>query len=170
MRCGVGCRHGSNLALLWLWHRPAARATIGPLACRGTSICLGSGPKKTKEKKRKKNRKRREIEGLFFFFTFFILKVGCWNLSWGPSSSHSLLTKQQNDLSAWTPHPVISHDLQIRDECGIPWNLRVILWPPSPAAGCSPLRGLGVGWGEERQGGVGSLERGLKCLCGPWQV
>ena len=24
VRCGVGCRHGLDLALLWLWHRPAA--------------------------------------------------------------------------------------------------------------------------------------------------
>ena len=25
---GVGCRHGSDPALLWLWHRPAATAPI----------------------------------------------------------------------------------------------------------------------------------------------
>ena len=30
--CGVGCRHGSDLALLWLWRRPAATALMGPLA------------------------------------------------------------------------------------------------------------------------------------------
>ena len=32
MRCGVGHRFGSNLALLGLWHKPAAVAPIGPLA------------------------------------------------------------------------------------------------------------------------------------------
>ena len=32
MTCGVGQRHGSDLALLWLWHRAAATAPIGPLA------------------------------------------------------------------------------------------------------------------------------------------
>ena len=32
MSCGVGHRHGSNLVLLWLWHRPAATAPIRPLA------------------------------------------------------------------------------------------------------------------------------------------
>ena len=32
MRCGVGHRCGSDLALLWLWYRPAATATIGPQA------------------------------------------------------------------------------------------------------------------------------------------
>ena len=30
--CGVGCRGSSDLARLWLWHRPAAAAPIGPLA------------------------------------------------------------------------------------------------------------------------------------------
>ena len=27
-----------------------------------------------------------------------------------------------------------------------------------------------VGWGELRQGGIGSWGRELKYLCGPWQV
>ena len=30
--CGVGHRRGLDLALLWLWCRPAATAPIGPLA------------------------------------------------------------------------------------------------------------------------------------------
>ena len=32
MRCGVGGRCSSDLALLWLWRRSAATAPIGPLA------------------------------------------------------------------------------------------------------------------------------------------
>ena len=32
MSCGVGLRCGSDLPLLWLWHRPAAAALIRPLA------------------------------------------------------------------------------------------------------------------------------------------
>ena len=32
MSCGVGCRRGSDPALLWLWRRLAATAPIGPLA------------------------------------------------------------------------------------------------------------------------------------------
>ena len=32
MNRGVGCRHGSDLTLLWLWGRPAAVAPIGHLA------------------------------------------------------------------------------------------------------------------------------------------
>ena len=30
--CGVGLRRGSELMLLWLWHRPVATALIRPLA------------------------------------------------------------------------------------------------------------------------------------------
>ena len=32
MSYGVGCRHGSDPELLWLWHRPVAAAPIQPLA------------------------------------------------------------------------------------------------------------------------------------------
>ena len=32
MSCGIGRRHGLDLALLWLWYRPAATALIQPLA------------------------------------------------------------------------------------------------------------------------------------------
>ena len=32
MSCGVGCRHGSDPTLLWLWRRPVATAPIRPLA------------------------------------------------------------------------------------------------------------------------------------------
>ena len=32
MSCGAGCRHGLDLALLWLWCRPAAVAQIRLLA------------------------------------------------------------------------------------------------------------------------------------------
>ena len=46
MRCGIGCRCSSDLALLWLWHRPASIAPVRPLE---TSICCGCSPKKTKK-------------------------------------------------------------------------------------------------------------------------
>ena len=63
MSCGVGRRCGSDLALLWLWCRPAATAPIQPLAL-GTSICHGSGPRKGKKTK-KKEKRRKEILELF---------------------------------------------------------------------------------------------------------
>ena len=31
MSCGVGCRHGSDPVMLWLWGRPTAIAPIQPL-------------------------------------------------------------------------------------------------------------------------------------------
>ena len=54
MSCGVGCRHSSDLAMLWLWGRPVPIAPVQPLA----SICRECGPKKTKKKKKKKERKK----------------------------------------------------------------------------------------------------------------
>ena len=32
MSCGIGSRHSLDLALLWLWYKPAAVALIRPLA------------------------------------------------------------------------------------------------------------------------------------------
>ena len=32
MSCGVGCKYGLDLALLWLWCRPAAAALTRPIA------------------------------------------------------------------------------------------------------------------------------------------
>ena len=47
--CGVGCRRDLDLALLWLWHRLAAIAPIGPLVWNlHMPQC---GPKKTKKKR-----------------------------------------------------------------------------------------------------------------------
>ena len=52
MSRGVGCRRGSDTALLWLWHRPAAAAPIRPLAW-GPPYAAGTALKRKKEKKRK---------------------------------------------------------------------------------------------------------------------
>jgi len=53
---GVGCRCGSDPALLWLWRRPGATAPIGPLAWE-PPYAAGAAQeiaKKTKKKKKKK--------------------------------------------------------------------------------------------------------------------
>ena len=52
MSCGVGRRQGSNLALVWLWHRLAATALILPLAWE-PSYAAGAALKR-KDKKEKK--------------------------------------------------------------------------------------------------------------------
>ena len=53
--CGVGHRHGSDLALLWVWRRLAATALIGPLAWEPP--CAKRVALKRKDKKKKKKRK-----------------------------------------------------------------------------------------------------------------
>ena len=55
MSCGVGCRLGSDLALLWFWRRLAATALIRPLAWEpphATGVAL--------EKTRRQKEKERE--------------------------------------------------------------------------------------------------------------
>ena len=49
MNCGVGCRHGSDSMLLWLWYTLAATAPIHPLAWGfqyATGVTLKSQKKK----------------------------------------------------------------------------------------------------------------------------
>ena len=56
MSCSVGCRCGSDLAMLWLWHRPAATASIGPLAWE-PSYAVGVAQEMAKRQKKKKEKK-----------------------------------------------------------------------------------------------------------------
>ena len=53
MSCGVGHRHGSDLALPWLWHRPVAAALIEALAWE-PPYAMGSSPRKGKKTEKKK--------------------------------------------------------------------------------------------------------------------
>ena len=52
MSCGVVHRHGSDPALLWLWHRLAATAAIGPLAWE-PPYAAGMALEKDKKTKKK---------------------------------------------------------------------------------------------------------------------
>ena len=61
MGCGGGHRHGLDLALLWLWHSPAATAPIRPLAWE-PPYSAGAALKRQKDKKKKKNREEDEEE------------------------------------------------------------------------------------------------------------
>ena len=53
MSCGVGCRRGSDLALLWLWCRLAATAPIQPVAWE-PPYAVGAALEKAKRPKKKK--------------------------------------------------------------------------------------------------------------------
>ena len=59
MSCGVGCRQGLNLALLWLWRRPAAIAMIQPLAWERT-YAMDVALKRQRDKKKKKKKERKQ--------------------------------------------------------------------------------------------------------------
>ena len=51
MSCDVGHRFSLDLALLWLWHRPAAVAPIRPLAWK-PPYAMGVALKRQKTKKK----------------------------------------------------------------------------------------------------------------------
>ena len=55
MSCGVGRRHGLDLALLWLWYRPAAVAPMRPLAWEPPYAVAAALKKKKDQKRKKKN-------------------------------------------------------------------------------------------------------------------
>ena len=52
MICGVGCKRASDLALLWLWCRPAAVPLIQPLA-QELPCAVGTALKSKKKRKSK---------------------------------------------------------------------------------------------------------------------
>ena len=49
MSCGVGRRYGSDPALLWLWRRPVATASIRPLGWEPL-YAMGAALKRKKKK------------------------------------------------------------------------------------------------------------------------
>ena len=53
MSYGIGCRHGSDPTLLWLWCRPVATAPIGSLAWE-PPYAAGAAPEKAKKQTNKK--------------------------------------------------------------------------------------------------------------------
>ena len=66
MSCGVGYRHGSDLALLWLWCRPAATALTQPVAWEPL-YATGVALKRQKKKKSERERKWYEYVGSGFY-------------------------------------------------------------------------------------------------------
>ena len=58
MSC-VGLRHDSDLALLWLWYRPAATAPTGPLAWE-PPCAAGIALKRHKDKKSKQQQQQQQ--------------------------------------------------------------------------------------------------------------
>ena len=65
MSCGVGCRRGSDLALLWLWRRLVATAPIRPLAWE-TPYAAGAAQEMTKRQKKKKKERKKCNDNVLF--------------------------------------------------------------------------------------------------------
>ena len=64
MSCGVGCRRGSDPALLWFWRRPVATAPIQPLAWEppyAAGAAQEIATTTTEDKRQKKKIKKKEI-------------------------------------------------------------------------------------------------------------
>ena len=57
----VGRRRGWDLALLWLWHRPAATVPIGPLAWE-PPYAEGAAQEMAKRQKKKKRKEKKYLE------------------------------------------------------------------------------------------------------------
>ena len=67
MSCGVGCRHGSDPKLLWLWCRPVATAPIRPLAWElpyATGVALKDKQKAPLPKKKTQKTNEKKSTGL----------------------------------------------------------------------------------------------------------
>ena len=57
LQVGIGCGCSSNLALLWLWCRPAATAPTGPLAWEppyAAGVALEKAKRQEEEEKKKR--------------------------------------------------------------------------------------------------------------------
>ena len=60
MSYGIGCRLGSDPALLWLWRRPEATAPIGPLVWE-PPYAVGAAQKIAKKKKENATREEKVL-------------------------------------------------------------------------------------------------------------
>ena len=95
MSCGVGCRHGLDLVLLWLWHRLMATALIQPLAFE-PPYAMGVAQKRQKKYGGvtrglySQNEKKRDHCNLFHLQETEVLKFWGFNHSNGVSIFHFL--------------------------------------------------------------------------------
>ena len=74
--CGVGCRRGSDPALLWIWRRPVATAPIRPLAWEPPYAVGAAQEKGKKTKKKKKVSSSILVIGLYIFSISSLVSVG----------------------------------------------------------------------------------------------
>ena len=73
MSCGVGCRRGSDPALLWLWRRPVATAPIQPLAWE-PPYAAGAAQEIATTTTKDKRQKKRKYGEYIILFQYFLIK------------------------------------------------------------------------------------------------
>ena len=97
MSCGVGHRHGSDLALLWLWHRLEATSRIRLLA-------LESPYARGVAKKEKKNGLLRKINNKILSFVLLkqLSRCGCHLLIWRKLVGQNFLVIMDDQIVHFT--------------------------------------------------------------------
>ena len=104
MSCAVGCRHGLDLVLLWLWCRLAAIALIRPLAWE---LPYAAGVALEKTKTKKPSDCEQEYCGKF---QSLVLK----GKSRPSASIFSLPAGWNVDVMLGARAPILSHELRAR--------------------------------------------------------
>ena len=144
MTCGVGGRHDSDPALLWLWCRPAAVAPIWPLAWE-PPYATGVGLK----------RKKRHILGWHIWLPFHIYLFPFYFppplLYYNPQNRDFVFfCLVHKDIFTAYPLQYMEYSrkvlfLQIIWECGV-WSHYPISNPPSTASVISATSLMCRGW------------------------
>ena len=102
INCGAGHICGSDLVLLWLWHRAVAIAPDSTPSL-GTSICHKSGPKKKKERKL-----AFDTQPAWYGGGYFGHPCNMWKFP-GHSSDPSRCNNDERSLTRCATREILSH-------------------------------------------------------------
>ena len=123
MSCGVGRRHGSDLALLWLWLRLAATALIRPLAWK---LPYDADAHHPPPKKKKRQNKKGEREHQFLFYNDFYF----FHYNWFTAFCQFLLLKEKDKYHMISLLSGISYTWWTFPQKRNSWTWRTDLWLP----------------------------------------
>ena len=113
---GISCRCGVDLALLWLWCRPAAAAPIWPLTWE-PPYAAGAALKRQKTKKKKKRKKKKsQVVHLFTVCCRLSTNTQC-DVGLVPIQTPCKLTNQSLhvywSLTLWISKALLLHVLRV---------------------------------------------------------
>jgi len=80
VNCGVGHRCVVDLALLWLWCRPAAVALIQPLAWESPYAAAGVAIKSPKKQKKKRKERKKEKKAIYLKYSLCKTLTSIFNI------------------------------------------------------------------------------------------